>query len=101
MGMLRTTALLAGLVALFASACGPSKENTEICQKAADRYAQCVGEVMGEEMKKMVTAPEKDGRAQCANHQKTVDYYRDKCLPKSGCREFLECTTEMAMQDPE
>lgn len=48
------------------AACGPSNEAKEVCQKAADRYVQCVGEVLGEEAKAMVSSPQKDGREACA-----------------------------------
>jgi hypothetical protein len=78
---------------------GPSAENKEVCQKAHDRYVQCVGETMGEDMKKMVASPEKDGRAACAKSQPTVDAYKN-CLPKTSCDQFMSCVMDLAMQEP-
>jgi Cys-rich protein (TIGR04453 family) len=88
------------LVFLLATACGgSSKADREICQRAADRYTQCVGEVLGEEAKAMVSAPEKDGRDQCAADPRTVDAYK-KCLPKQSCNEFMDCVMDLAMAAP-
>jgi hypothetical protein len=88
---------LALSLALFA--CGGSKEAKEVCQKAADRYVQCVGEVLGPEAKTMVSAPEKDGREACAKDDRTVEAYK-KCLPKTTCDEFMDCVMDLAMQEP-
>ena len=88
-------ALSLGLALL---ACG-NKEAKEVCQQAADRYVQCVGEVLGPEAKAMVSAPGKDGREQCAADEKTVEAYK-KCLPKTTCDEFMDCVMDLAMQEP-
>jgi hypothetical protein len=87
------------LFVLALAACGPGKEAKEICDKAATRYTQCVGEMLGEEAKRMVSAPEKDGRAACAADERTVEAYK-KCLPKTSCNEFMDCVTDLAMQEP-
>lgn len=89
------------LVTLLLAACGSSssKDARDICQRAADRYVQCVGEVLGEEAKAMVSAPGKDGRAQCERDERTVDAYR-VCLPKASCDAFMDCVLELAMQEP-
>lgn len=90
------------LIAL-ATACGtraPSAVNLEVCKQAAERYLRCVGEVMGPEAQRMAAAPGKDGTAACARSQRTVDWYRGKCLPTATCQEFMACTLDLAMQEP-
>lgn len=90
------------LTAAFAvAACGPSKENKEVCQKGYDRYVQCMGEVMGPEMQKMVASPEKDGRDVCAKDQRTVDAYK-KCFAdrNATCKAFMDCVMDIAMAEP-
>ncbi len=89
-----------GLAVVATTACGgANKEAEEICQRAADRYTQCVGEVLGDEAKRIVSAPEKDGRAQCAADDRTVQAYK-KCLPMATCDEFMNCTMDIAMATP-
>ena len=76
-----------------------SSEAKEICQQASDRYVQCVGEVLGPEAKALVSAPEKDGREQCAKDPRTVDAYK-KCLPKASCDEFMSCVMTSRCSSP-
>lgn len=95
------TPLLALVV--LAAACGsraPSAANLEVCKQAAERYLRCVGEVMGPEAQRMAAAPGKDGTTACARSQRTVDWYRGKCLPTATCQEFMSCTLDLAMQEP-
>jgi hypothetical protein len=94
MTKLGVAALLVGLVA-----CGSKAENREICNKAADRYIQCVGEVLGEDARQLVSSPAKDGREQCAGDQRTVDAYK-KCLPQTSCTAFMDCVMGIAMGEP-
>ena len=81
-----------------ALACGSSAENKKICEQAAERYIQCTEEIMGKEMADH--ARSKDGIDECAQSQRTVDWYKDKCLPKKTCEEFMDCTMDLAMQEP-
>lgn len=67
------------------------------CKKAADRYEQCVGELMGAEAKAMVSTKEKDGTAQCADDDKTVAMY-EECLPSGTCRAFMDCMMDYAQK---
>lgn len=90
-------AVVAGVVlGLGLSACGSNAENREICDRARDRYIQCVGEVLGDEAQRLVSSPAKDGREQCAGDQRTVDAYK-QCLPKDSCTEFMDCVVDIAM----
>lgn len=98
----RACAPLLALIAL-AAACGsrpPSAANLEVCTQAAARYLRCVGEVLGPEAQRMAAAPGKDGTTACARSQRTVDWYRDKCLPTATCQAFMACTLELATQAP-
>ena len=36
----------------------------------------------------------------CAKSKRTVDWYRDKCLPTKTCEQFMDCTMDLAMQEP-
>jgi hypothetical protein len=86
--------LLVGLAA--AAACHrPSKEDRDICDRAATRYVTCVGEILGPEAQRIASSPEKDGRDACARDEKTIDLYRT-CLPKTACDEFMDCLTGYA-----
>lgn len=99
----RRVALAATLAAVAVAACGssaPTAANQQLCQQAADRYVQCVGEVMGPDAQRMAASPDKDGVAACARSARTVAWYRDKCLPMSTCKEFMACTLDLAMQEP-
>lgn len=86
-----------------AAACGaraPSAADHQLCQQAADRYVQCVGEVLGPDAQRVAASPDKDGVASCARSARTVAWYRDKCLPMSTCQEFMACTFDLATQAP-
>ena len=100
----RRRALAPTLVAVaLVAACGsraPSAANLEICKQAAERDLRCVGEVMGPDAQRMAAAPGKDGTTACARSQRTVDWYRGKCLPTATCQEFMACTLDLAMQEP-
>lgn len=94
--------LVGSLFVAFPSGCGsdkPSAENMKICEQAAKRYITCTEEVMGKEMADMARS-KKGGVEACARSQRTVDWYRDKCLPAPDCEKFMECTMELAMQAP-
>lgn len=86
---------LALLVVLAAACRRPSKEDRDICDRAATRYVTCVGEILGPEAQKMASSPEKDGREACARDDKTIELYRT-CLPKATCGEFMDCLTDYA-----
>ncbi|MBK9033129.1 MAG: hypothetical protein IPL61_17975 [Myxococcales bacterium] len=91
------------VVAAVTTACGskaPSAANQQICEQAAARYVRCVGEELGPEAQRMAASPDKDGVAACARSQRTVDWYRDKCLPTTTCKAFMDCTLDLAMQEP-
>lgn len=96
---MRRLALLAVLTALFAACGSRASDADQVCQRAADRYVQCVGELLGPEAKAVASAPEKDGRAACAADPRTVDAYR-KCLPAADCDAFMDCTFAIAAGEP-
>jgi hypothetical protein len=83
------------LILLLVACSKPSKEDRDICDRAATKYIQCVGELLGPEMQKMASSKDKDGREACAGDAKTVDLYRT-CLPKASCQEFMDCMTSYA-----
>ncbi|MBK9035266.1 MAG: hypothetical protein IPL61_29110 [Myxococcales bacterium] len=56
--------------------------------------------MLGPDAQRLATTPGKDGTAACARSQRIVDWYKDKCLPKVGCQEFMACTLDLAMQEP-
>jgi len=90
-----TSRIALALLVALAGCHRPSKESREICDRAATRYIQCVGEVLGPEMQQIASSKDKDGREACARDDKTVDLYR-ACLPKASCNEFMDCLTEYA-----
>ncbi len=89
--------------AVLVAGCGskaPSAANQQICTQAAERYVRCVGEELGPEAQRVAASPDKDGVAACARSQRTVAWYRDKCLPTTTCKAFMDCTLDLAMQEP-
>ncbi len=87
---------------LALSACGdskPSAENTKICKQAAKRYVTCTEETLGKGAADMVRS-KKGGIEACAKSQRTVDWYKNKCLPTKNCKKFMDCTMELASQAP-
>ena len=84
------------IAALFvAAACGPSKATRDICQRAADKYTTCIGDILGPDAVAMARAKEQDGIQQCAGDDKTVEMYRT-CLPKTSCDDFMQCMEDYA-----
>ena len=77
---------------------GPDPANMKICEEAGKRYVQCLEETLGKEAADMAKA--KSNVEGCAADQRTVDWYRDKCLPTKDCDAFMECTMDLAMQEP-
>jgi len=82
------------LFVLLTAACG-NKANREVCEKAADRYSTCVGEILGPEGKALADSKSKDGVKECAGDDKTVEMYKT-CLPKPSCKEFMDCMMDYA-----
>lgn len=93
--------VLAAGFAVGVAACGgkPSAEAVKTCEKAAERYITCLEETMGKEAADLARS-KKGGIEACAKDKRTVDFYRDKCLPKKTCEEFMDCTMDLAMQEP-
>ena len=83
------------IAALFVSACGPSRETRDLCQRAANKYTTCIGEILDPDAVAMARAKEKDGIQQCAGDDKTVEMYRT-CLPKTSCDDFMQCMEDYA-----
>jgi hypothetical protein len=79
-------------------ACGGAG-STEICKQAAERYIACTEEIMGKEFADLARS-KTGGVEACAESQRTVDWYNNKCLPKKDCKAFMDCTLELAMQEP-
>ncbi len=82
------------LAFVLLAACGGSKENKQICQKASTRYLQCVGEILGPEGRALAARTGENIDA-CAKDDKTVAMYR-KCLPSATCSQFMDCMTDYA-----
>jgi hypothetical protein len=72
---------------------GCSKHAKEVCEKAADKYEACVGEILGPEIKDMVHDKREIGA--CADDGKTVKMY-EGCLKQSSCDKFMDCVDEYA-----
>lgn len=77
------------------AACGGSKADRAVCERAADKYEVCIGELLGEEAKKMVH--DKRDIGACATDDKTVEMYKT-CLRETDCTKFLDCTTDYAAE---
>jgi hypothetical protein len=82
------------VIALAFIGCKSSAE--KICGRAAERYSQCIGEMLGPEARKMVDTKVDDGVPACARSDKTVAMYRE-CLDKPTCSDFENCMNEFAM----
>lgn len=76
----------------------PDPASMKICKEAGDRYVKCLEETLGKEAADMAKA--KSNVEGCAADKRTVDWYRDKCLPARDCDAFMECTMDLAMQAP-
>jgi hypothetical protein len=82
------------LLVLALSGCSGSKEAKATCEKAADKYEQCIGEILGPEGRKMVA--EKRDIGACAGDDGTVEMYKT-CLPQRSCDKFMDCIEDYAL----
>ena len=87
------------LGAVTCSCSKPSAEATKTCEQAAERYVMCLEETFGKEAADMARS-KKGGVEACAKDSRTVNFYRDKCLPKKDCEQFMDCTMDLAMKEP-
>jgi hypothetical protein len=71
----------------------PAAEAVATCERAADRYISCIGEMLGPGAKEL--AARKRDIQSCARDSKTVVMY-EQCLPKTDCQSFLDCMTDYA-----
>ena len=78
---------------------GASAEATKICEEAAQRYITCTEETLGREAADMVRSKQ-GGVEACAKDERTVAFYKDKCLPTPDCDAFMSCVMDLAMQAP-
>lgn len=89
-GSLSVMRVLALILVAACSSKAAKKDNTAICEQAGERYATCIGEIVGPELEALARSKDKDGTAACTRDDKTVAMYR-KCLPSASCREFMDC----------
>ncbi len=82
-------------IALLVALVGCKSSAEKLCQRAADRYEQCVGEKLGADLKKMVHDKAAAGVAACAADDKTVAMYQE-CIDKPSCDAFDDCMTAYA-----
>jgi len=91
-----TRAVSLGLLcAMFASAqagCGGEKK---ICVEAAEKYTQCVEQILGKEMADMARSKSKAGIKACSEDSRTQKMY-EKCMPEKDCEAFMDCTMAYA-----
>lgn len=80
-------------LAAVAVGCGPSEK--KICVQAADRYEQCVTEMLGAEMAEMAHGKRKQGIEQCSGDDKTQEMYK-ACMPGKDCETFMNCIMDYA-----
>jgi hypothetical protein len=75
------------IVVLAAVGCS-GKPAREVCERAANHFERCVGEVFGTDMKQLA----RDHREinSCANDANTVKMY-EKCEAQKSCELYLDC----------
>ncbi|MFO0744513.1 MAG: hypothetical protein U1F43_02425 [Myxococcota bacterium] len=86
--------VLAVVALAAAPACGGDKKAARAtCERAGDRYQQCVLELLGPEAAAL--AAQKKDIDSCVGDDMTVRMY-DTCLVKTKCDEFMDCMMDYA-----
>ena len=88
--------LVVVLFSLLVFGCSRDVEEKKVCVDAADRYVECVGEVLGPEMQATVKAKGRSGVKECSKDERAQKAYTI-CLAKPDCEAFMDCTMSIAM----
>lgn len=78
------------LIFLAALGAPSAPQSAELCVDAAQRYAACVGEILGREMAALARSKQPMGVAACGSEVRTQQMYQ-QCLPQKGCAAFFDC----------